>query len=94
MADRKQLIEGLLKRLGLQREPRPKMPSQITALDLEGLTLRVVQTRSRGVVGQVVSGALELAADADRNDPTLLGAALRRTLNRLEIRPEIGRAHV
>ena len=63
------------------------MPSQITALDLEGLTLRVVQTRSRGVIGQVVSGALELAADADRNDPTLLGAALRRTLNRLEIRP-------
>ena len=87
MADRTQLIEGLLKRFGLRREPRPKMSSQITALDLEGLTLRVVQTRSRGVIGQVVSGVVELAPDADRNDPTIVGAALRRTLNRLEIRP-------
>ncbi len=87
MADRTQLIEGLLKRFGLRREPRPKMPSQITALDLEGLTLRVVQTRSRGVIGQVVSGALELAPEADRNDPTILGAALRRTVNLLGIRP-------
>lgn len=87
MADRLQLIEGLLKRLGLRREPRTKVPSQVTALDLEGLTLRAVQTRSRGVIGQVVSGVLDLPPEADRNDPTILGAALRRTLNRLGIRP-------
>ncbi|MFM7817448.1 MAG: pilus assembly protein PilM [Verrucomicrobiota bacterium] len=87
MADRTQLIEGLLKRFGLRRETRPRMPSQVTALDLEGLTLRVVQTRARGAIGQVVSGVLDLAPEADRNDPTIMGAALRRTLNRLGIRP-------
>ena len=87
MADRTQLIEGLLKRFGLRRETRPKMPSQVTALDLEGLTLRVVQTRARGAIGQVVSGVLDLAPEADRNDPAIMGAALRRTLNRLGIRP-------
>jgi len=86
MADRTQLIEGLLKRFGLRREPRTRMPSQVTALDLEGLTLRVVQTRARGAIGQVVSGVLDLAPEADRNDPAIMGAALRRTLNRLGIR--------
>jgi len=86
MADRTQLIEGLLKRFGLRREPRTRMPSQVTALDLEGLTLRVVQARARGAIGQVVSGVLDLAPEADRNDPAIMGAALRRTLNRLGIR--------
>lgn len=87
MVDRIQALEPVLKRLGLLRERRPKVPSQITALDVEGLTVRVVQMNSRGRVDQLLSGTLELAPDADRNDPFILGPAIRRALNKLGLRP-------
>lgn len=87
MADRIAALDPILTRLGLRKERRSKTPSQITALDVEGATLRVVQTNSRGGVSKVLSGALELAADADRNDPLVLGPAISRALNKLGVRP-------
>ena len=87
MADRSQILKPILKRLQLRREPRPKAPSQVTALDIEGTTLRVVQTSSRGVISRLVSGTLELPADADRNDPAVLGPALSQALTRMGVRP-------
>ncbi len=87
MADRIAAFDPILKRLGLRKERRSKVPSQITALDVEGSTLRLVQSNSRGGVSRVLSATLELASDADRNDPLVLGPAISRALNRLGVRP-------
>ncbi len=87
MAERFQKFGPVLQRLRLRRETRPKAPSQVTAIDLEGATLRIVQTSGRGVVSRVLNGTLEFPADADRNDPAVLGPALQRALNRLGVRP-------
>lgn len=87
MADRLQTLGPVLQRLRLRRDPRPKAPSQVTAIDLDGSTLRVVQTSGRGVVSRVVSGTLEMPADAERNDPAVLGPALHKALARLGVRP-------
>jgi Tfp pilus assembly PilM family ATPase len=87
MADRTQALDPILQRLGLRKEHRPKTPSQINALDVEGTTLRVVQSNGRGVISRVLAAPLDLAADADRNDPGVLGPAISRALNKLGVRP-------
>ncbi len=87
MADRTSALDPVLKRLGLRKETRPKAPSQVNALDVEGAILRVVQSSGKGVISRVHAAPLELAADADRNDPAVLGPAVGRALDRLEVRP-------
>ncbi|HTI70214.1 MAG TPA: pilus assembly protein PilM [Candidatus Limnocylindria bacterium] len=67
-----------------QRQARP--PSTVTALDLDGLIVRVAQATDATTLKRVATGTLEVAADADRNDPAIMGAALGRTLSKLHIR--------
>lgn len=87
MADRTQALDPILLKLGLRKDRRPKAPAQIFALDVEGTTLRVVQGNSRGTISKVLAAPLELAPDADRNDPGVLGPAISRALNKLGVRP-------
>lgn len=74
-------------RLRSRGQPRTRVPSTVTALDLDGTTLRVVQCGPRGGVAQVFSGLLELPAEADRNDPGVMGAAVARALAKLKLKP-------
>lgn len=73
-----------------RRPYRPRPQSQITALDLDGLTLRVVQAVSQGShtsIARVTSASLDLAADADRSDPAVMGLAIAKALLLLGLRP-------
>ena len=60
-----------LGRLVRLQKPHGRAPGVVTALDVDGQTLRVVQVMPRGgrpAVTRVVAVSLELAADADRSD--------------------------
>jgi Tfp pilus assembly PilM family ATPase len=62
----------------------------VTALDVDGATLRIVQAspRSHGVaITRIVAQPLDLADDADRSDPNILGAAIARALDQLGLKP-------
>lgn len=68
---------------------RNRAPNQVTALEVDGPVLRVVQSVPRGgsaSITRVATVSLELAADADRSDPVLMGHAISRALKQLEIR--------
>lgn len=67
-----------------------KRRTNITALDIEGGWLQVVQAATRGGQGRVVrhaTTALEFAAGANPEDPAALGAAVAAALSRLRISP-------
>ncbi len=71
-----------------KRSARP--PGPVTAIDIDGLTLRVVQGAPKGnglALTRVASTKLELAVDADRNDATVMGRAIGKGLNELKLRP-------
>ncbi|NBR86063.1 MAG: hypothetical protein EBY09_02205 [Verrucomicrobia bacterium] len=90
VADRDALPASPLKRLTRAREPRAKLPAQATALDLDGRSLRVVQTTTRSgqpVVSRVLVAPLNLPADADRADAAVLGAAIAKALEQLKLKP-------
>ena len=90
MADLDLLPAFSLKKLAAARERRPRAPAQVTALDVDGRTLRVVQTATRGgqpVVGRILAAPLNLASDADRADAALLGAAIAKALEALKFKP-------
>lgn len=77
-------------RLPFRRERRPRIPTAITALDLDGSMLRVAQTSVRNsgpVVMRVVAAPLEFPPDADRTNPEATGRAIARTLGQLHISP-------
>jgi Tfp pilus assembly PilM family ATPase len=67
-----------------------RAPSAVTAIDLDGQTLRLVQGAPKGdglAITKVASVKLELAADADRNDATVMGRAIAKGLAELKIKP-------
>ena len=73
-----------------RKKQRLRVQGQVTALDVDGATLRVVQATPRGdriSVTRIVAQRLEFAADADRSDPTTLGAAIARALEQLGVKP-------
>lgn len=77
-------------RLPFKRQARPRTPAVVTALDLDGPTLRVCQVTPRSPhpsVDRLASAPLDLPADANRSDPAVLGSAIARALARLRIKP-------
>jgi len=73
-----------------RKKHRPRVQGQVTALDVDGATLRVVQATPHGdriSVTRIVAQRLEFAADADRSDPTTLGTAIARALDQLGVKP-------
>lgn len=71
-----------------KRSARP--PGPVTAIDLDGQTLRAVQGAPKGdgiAITKVASAKLDLAADADRNDATVMGRAIAKALNELRLKP-------
>lgn len=62
---------------------RAKLPSQATSLDFDSRSLRVV---SPGL-SRIAVAPLNLPADADRTDATVLGAALATALEQLKLKP-------
>jgi Tfp pilus assembly PilM family ATPase len=69
---------------------RQRTPSLVTAIDIDGQTLRVAQSIPRGQVGDITfvsSTSLEFAVDADRTDPLVMGAAVAKALAKLKIKP-------
>ena len=67
-----------------------KRRTSVTALDLEGGWLQVVQAAIRGGQARVVrhaTAALELAPGANPEDPAVLGAAVAAALSRLRVSP-------
>ncbi len=73
-----------------RKKQRPRVQGQVTALDVDGATLRVVQATAHGNrinVTRIVAQRLEFAADADRSDPTTLGTAIARALDHLGVKP-------
>ncbi len=98
----KDAIQKLIKLPALTRRRRPRPPSHSTALVVEGQTLRVAQASSSGGrthITRVAAAPLDIPADADASDPTVLGPAISRALARLQIKPGsvvmgVPRAHV
>ena len=75
---------GRLRRL--KRDSGRRTPTLATAIDIDGTTLRVVQAGPRGRVIRLAAVPLEIPADADRNDPAILGAAVGRALSQLGLK--------
>src|SRR5262245_18169616 len=73
-----------------RKERRPRSPSQVTALDVDGQTLRLAQATLRGTrpaMTRVEAAPLEFPADADRTDPAVLGSAMARALAQMRAKP-------
>src|SRR5687767_5652054 len=73
----------------MRKKFRARKAGACTAIDLDGSILRAVQTAPRGdgvAISRIVAERLELPADADRNDPVVIGRAIAATLERAEIR--------
>jgi len=74
---------------GLQRNFRRRKLRQITALDIDGPTLRIAQADIRGdqaVISRVLTAPLEISTE-DRPDAELLGKAVRQALDSARVRP-------
>ncbi len=83
-------LQNLIKLPQLKSRRRQRGPSQSTGLVIEGQTLRVVQalvSGGRATLQRVASAPLELPVDADLSDPNVIGPAIARALNRLQIKP-------
>lgn len=89
MSNRSQLagLTALWSRIRSGGKPRARVPSTVTVLDLDGTTLRGVQSTGRGRVTQSWSVPLEFPTDADRNDGAVVGAAVARALALRKLRP-------
>jgi Tfp pilus assembly PilM family ATPase len=53
---------------------------------LDGLTLLVAQSSNRATIKTVAATPLDLPADADRNDPSVIGPAVKRALDKLGLK--------
>ena len=86
-----QSLDKLIARFpALDRRQGTRRPNSVTAIDVDGLTLRVAQATARGargVITDVVAGEIEFPADADRSDAAVLGRAIASALARLRVRP-------
>lgn len=69
------------------RDRRKRSLTFVTALDIDGPTLRVVQSGARDRVLRLAAVPLEFAPEADRSDPTALGLAAGNALKRLGLQP-------
>lgn len=76
---------GRLRRL--RRDSNRRTPTLSTALDIDGNTLRVVQTGPRARVIRLAAVPLDIPTEADRNDPLVMGAAVARALATLGLKP-------
>ncbi len=77
-------------RLPFKRQARTRTPAVVTALDIDGATLRVCQVTPRSPnpsIDRIASAALDFPPDANRADPAVLGAAVGRALAKLRIKP-------
>lgn len=85
----------VLKGLGFQRfkaQFRMRRAGQLTALEIDGQVLRVVQAVARGSrvdLPLVATVPLDLPANADRSDPAVLGRAIPKALEKLRIQPTL-----
>jgi Tfp pilus assembly PilM family ATPase len=70
-----------------RRESHPRSPGLVTAMEVDGSTLRVAQSAGRASLKRVVTTLLDLPAAADRTDPLALGAAVGRALAELRLKP-------
>jgi Tfp pilus assembly PilM family ATPase len=92
MASRNLITLPPLKRLRLQlrKNLSGRRAGAVTAIEVDNQTLRVVQTTPQGG-GMAVTGImverLDLAADADRSAPAVMGEAIAKTLASLRIKP-------
>ena len=91
MADKARTIKALrlidLDRM--RKKFRVRKAGACIAIDLDGSTLRAVQTAPRGegvVVSRIIAESLEIPSDADRNDPVVVGRAIAATLSRAGIK--------
>jgi Tfp pilus assembly PilM family ATPase len=76
--------------LALRRKFGVRPQGPITALDVDGQVLRAVQIASPGsrtAVTRIEAVRLDLAADADRSDPVVMGGAIARALKHLRLKP-------
>ncbi len=71
----------------LRRDRKQRRPTLVTAIDLDGTTLRIVQAGPRARVIRLTAVPLDLPADADRNDPLAVGMAVSRALAKLDLKP-------
>lgn len=72
------------------RSRRARNVGPITALDIDGQTLRVAQTLQRGgrsELSRVAATPLELANEAERSDANAVGAAIAKALRQLQMKP-------
>jgi Tfp pilus assembly PilM family ATPase len=79
------VLLGRLRRFG--RNKRRRTPAIVTALDIDGTILRVAQAGPRARVFRIAAISLELPPDADRNDPLVMGVAVNRALNKINLKP-------
>ena len=73
----------------MRRKFRVRKAGGCIAIDLDGATLRAVQTapRDEGVfVSRIIAEPLDIPSDADRNDPVVIGRAIATTLARAGIK--------
>jgi len=73
----------------MRKKFRVRKAGACIAIDLDGSTLRAVQTAPRGdsfSVSRIFAEALELPPEADRNDPAVIGRAIGATLERARIK--------
>lgn len=78
------------RRFPFSREKRPRTPAVVTAIDLDGNSVRLCQATQRGnapVVTRLTTTSLDLAPDANQADPTVLGPALARAFARIRFKP-------
>lgn len=67
-----------------------RAPGPVTAIDIDGQTLRVAQGAPKGnglAITKVASAKMDLAPDADRSDATVMGRAIAKALNELKLKP-------
>ncbi|MBM3880362.1 MAG: hypothetical protein FJ387_11705 [Verrucomicrobia bacterium] len=86
----KPIASSVARRLQPVDRPQRQRRSQVTALDLEGGWLHVVQAVARGDQMRLVrhaAAALPVPAGADPEDPLVLGQAVAAVLRELAIRP-------
>jgi len=77
-------------RLPFKRQARPRTPTVVTALDIDGATLRVCQVTPRTPhpsIDRLATAPLEFPPDANRADPAVVGTAVGRALAKLRIKP-------
>ena len=77
-------------RLRTYRKGNARRPGPVTAVDVEGQTLLLVQTTLRGsqsIVTRIEIGHLDMEPEAARPDPAVLGRALAGALDDLRLKP-------